>query len=180
LAQVIRTGLDPTGRELSDVMPRYDLNDRDMAILIGYLKSLSSKVSAGVDDTTLRFATVIGAEVNLADREAMLKPLEAFVAFHNHLSRGFEHRMYRSQAGREIIQDHRTFSLVPWLLTGPRSTWRHQLEARYRKEPVFALIGGLSYGSWQPVHAFCEARQIPCILPITDFPVISERDWYTL
>jgi hypothetical protein len=161
-------------------MPRYDLKDRDMAALIRYLRSLSSTASPGVDGTTLRFATVIDAEVDPADGAAMLKALEAFVAFHNELPRGFEHRMYRSQAGREIIQDHRTFSLVPWILTGPRSTWRQQLEAHYRKEPVFALLGGISYGSWKPIHAFCEARQIPCILPITDFPVVSEGDWYTL
>jgi hypothetical protein len=180
LAKALRTGLDPTGREFSDVMPRYDLKDADMAILVRYLRTLSSQVPPGVDGTTVRFATVIGDEVSLADRDAMLKPLTSYVAFHNSLSRGFSHRMYRTPAGREIIQDHRTFTLATWVLKGPRATWRRQLEARYRKEPVFALLGGISYGSWQPVHDFCEARELPCLLPITDFPAISEKDWYTL
>lgn len=180
LARALRTGLDPTGREFSDVMPRYDLKDADMAILVRYLRTLSAQASPGVDGNAVRFATVIGEEVSLADRDAMLKPLTSYVAFHNGLSRGFGHRMYRTPAGREIIQDHRTFTLATWILKGSRATWRRQLEARYRKEPVFALLGGISYGSWQPVHDFCEARQIPCLLPITDFPVVSDRDWYTL
>lgn len=180
LARALRTGLDPTGREFSDVMPRYDLKDADMAILVRYLRTLSAQTPPGVDGSTVRFATVIGEEVSLADRDAMLKPLASYVAFHNGLSRGFGHRMYRTPAGREIIQDHRTFSLATWVLKGPRATWRRQLEARYRKEPVFAFLGGISYGSWQPVHDFCEAREIPCLMPITDFPVASDRDWYTL
>jgi len=180
LAHALRTGLDPTGREFHDIMPRYDLKDRDMAILVRYLKSLSATVSPGVDETTLRFATIIGADVSPADREAMLKPLQAYITFHNQLSRGFGHRMYRSPVGRELIQDHRAFSLVPWILTGPRSTWKRQLAARYRREPVFAFLGGITTGSWQPIHEFCEAHRIPCLLPITEFPVISDRDWYTL
>jgi len=180
LARALRTGLDPTSRAFSDIMPRYDMKDADMAILVRYLRTLSAQASPGVDGSTVRFATVIGEEVSLADRDAMLKPLTSYVAFHNGLSRGFGHRMYRTPAGREIIQDHRTFTLATWILKGPRATWRRQLEVRYRKEPLFALLGGISYGSWQPVHDFCEARQIPCLLPLTDFPVVSDRDWYTL
>lgn len=180
LARVLRSGIDPTGRELSDVMPRYALTDQHMAFLIRYLKVLSATPPPGVDGKTIRFATVIGPEVSAADREAMLKPLQSFLAFNNDMPRTFGHRMYRSPAGRNLIQDHRTYILVPWVLSGPRSTWRRQLEARYRKEPVFALLGGISYGSWRPVHDFCEARRIPCILPITDLPVVSDKNWYTL
>jgi ABC-type branched-subunit amino acid transport system substrate-binding protein len=54
------------------------------------------------------------------------------------------------------------------------------LEEYNRQEPVFALVGGMSKKGWQPVHMFSEEHKIPCILPVTDFPVISETDWYTL
>ena len=30
------------------------------------------------------------------------------------------------------------------------------------------------------MHEFCEKNLVPCIFPITDLPVISESDWYTL
>ena len=180
LARALRSGLDPAGREFNEVMPRYALTDSHMALLIRYLKALSATPPPGVDGKTIRFATVIGSEVNAADREAMLKPLQSFLAFNNDMPRTFGHRMFRSPAGRNLIQDHRTYTLEPWILSGPPSTWRRQLEARYRKAPVFALLGGISYGSWRPIHDFCEARRIPCILPITDLPVVSDKSWYTL
>ncbi len=50
----------------------------------------------------------------------------------------------------------------------------------YRKQPVFALLGGISSRTWGPIHEFCEKNRIPCILPITDLPEISESGWYTL
>jgi len=59
LAQAIRTGIDPSGRVLNAQMPRYQLDDPDMALLIAYLRTLSASPSPGVDGTTLRFATVI-------------------------------------------------------------------------------------------------------------------------
>ena len=83
LAVALRTGVDPTGRKLDSVMPRYLLKDRDMAILIYYLKSLSSEPSPGVSDTTITFATVIAGDVTEAEREAVLTPLENFVRGRN-------------------------------------------------------------------------------------------------
>jgi hypothetical protein len=180
LARTLRTGIDPSGREFNAVMPRYQLKDPEMALLIRYLKTLSASPAPGVDEKTLRFAIIFGPEVTAADREAMLKPLNAFVAFNNDMPRQFGHRMFRTHAGANLVQDHRTFTLVPWLLSGPRATWPRQLEARYRKEPVFAFLGGMASGSWQPIHDFCEAWRIPCLFPITDFPVVSDTNRYTL
>ena len=60
-------------------MPTYSLTDRDMGVLVFYLKNLSTGSEAGVTDTTLRFATVITDEVSKADREAMLAPLQYYI-----------------------------------------------------------------------------------------------------
>jgi hypothetical protein len=180
LAIALRYGADPTGREFNPVMPRYRLSDADMAILLGYLHGLSAEPSPGVDAETLRLATVISEEVREEDRQAMLKPLEDFVAFHNRLSGSFTHWMYHSKTGRDMIQEFRRLELSPWLLKGPARTWTKQLEEHYRRQPVFALVGGLSSRDWSPIHAFCERNRIPCVLPLTEFPVISGQDWYTL
>jgi hypothetical protein len=179
LAHVLRTGLDPNGRELNYVMPRYDLTDQDMVILTHYLWSLSAKLSPGVDGTTIRFATVITDEVSPEDQEAMLVPLNNYIARHNTHASGFGNRMYLSIGGKEMSGAYRKLSLSVWKVKGSPDTWGRQLEAYLAKEPVFALLGGISYRDWRPIHAFCENQKLPCLFPITDLPVISETDWYT-
>ena len=64
-------------------MPRYMLDDEDMAIMIFYLKSLSSEFSPGISGTTFKFATVITDDVSPEDRDAMLSPLLSFINARN-------------------------------------------------------------------------------------------------
>ena len=181
LARVLRMGVDPAGRRLDRVMPRYLLNDRDMAILIHYLRNLSVVPAPGVDNTAITFATVVTEGVSAGDRKEMLSTLRAYVDAHNAQSRHEERRAKSGPFFRtERNLAYRRIRLLVWELAGPPETWRGQLEARYREEPAFALLGGLAAGSWAPIHTFCEENRIPCILPITDLPVVSESDWYTL
>jgi hypothetical protein len=70
--------------------------------------------------------------------------------------------------------------LKKWELHGEPETWQNQLEQYYKKEPVFGFVGGISTREWQPIHDFCEKNKIPCLFPLTDFPVISDTAWYTL
>jgi hypothetical protein len=181
LARVIRTGIDSAGNHISKVMPRFDLDDTGMAILIHYLQNLSTTISPGVDGTTIQFATVIGSDVSETDKTAMLSVLQAHIDAHNSQTRNEERR---ATAGpffhSEKNQSYRRLNLHIWQLQGPQSTWRSQLEQYYREQPVFAFLGGISNGQWQEVHSFCEENKIPNIFPITDLPLISNTDWYTL
>jgi hypothetical protein len=183
LAKVLRSGLDPAGRTLDDVMPRYLLGDEDMAIMISYLKSLSSQFSPGISDTNFMFATVITDDVSVEDRDAMLAPLMSYINIRNNQA-AFLRKLADSgklrMAGNLLPPPRQAASLSLWLLKGPPDTWRGQLEDYYRKEPVFALIGGITRGEWKPIHQFSEDNHIPCLFPNTDFPVISRTDWYTL
>jgi hypothetical protein len=181
LSRAIRLGKDPNDRVLDWVMPRYALSGDDTDILIHYLNHLSARWSPGVDETTIRFATVIGEGVADVDRRAMLGVLEAHVSDHNSQSR---HEERRARGGpfykEEKYAPYRRYSLSVWELKGDRDTWQQQLEKYYREDPVFALIGGITTGEWAPIHDFCERNQIPALLPVTDFPVVSDSDWYTL
>ena len=69
----------------------------------------------------------------------------------------------------------------------------HLGERMYREgilpsgEPINAIVQGdipilgrITTGEWKPIHEFCEKHHLPSIYPITDFPVISETDWFTL
>jgi len=186
LMEVLRSGKDPAGHVLNQVMPRYVLEDGDAMVLINYLKSLSSQFSPGVTDNALRFATVISDDASPTERDAMLSSLEYFFKLINNqvaalkTPRGSRSRqMAENMLGsRELA--NRNMYLSRWLLKGPPETWRGQLEEYNRREPVFALLGGITNGDWKPIHQFSEDYKIPCLFPNTDFPVVSDTDWYTL
>ncbi len=180
LARIIRTGEDPMGRQLLETMPKYFLNDRDMEILVYYLKNLATGMQPGVTDIGLHFATVMTDEVSREDREAMLGPLRAFID-HWRISKNMERMTRRDSYVQEGSSTGlRKLSLSVWDLKGPAETWRRQLEEYYKKDPVFALLGGITTGEWAPIHRFSEDHKIPTIFPITDFPVISKTDRYTV
>jgi len=195
LADALRKGVDSNGRTMDDAMPRYLLDDKEMKLLITYLKSLSTEFSPGVSDTTIRFATIITDATTPEEQRAMLVPLENYIRNTNQKNlldpqawdRATRDRStsYRSRLMAETMLTPkqtgiRKLSLSRWVLKGAPDTWRKQLEEYYRKEPVFAILGGMTHGEWQPIHQFCEENHIPNIFPITDFPVISQTDWYTL
>ncbi len=181
LARAIRTGVAADGRKLSPVMPRYTLADNEMATLIHYLESLSIINDPGVDDTTLRFATVVSDDVADEDRDAMLAVLQAHIDAHNTQTRPHKRRARQSPFYKsEAFGAYRKLALDVWQLKGKPDTWREQLEAYYLRQPVFALLGGIASGSWSPIHDFSEDNGIPNIFPITNLPEISDSDWYTL
>ena len=181
LAAALRTGVDPSGRAFNYVMPRYSLNDRDMAILIAYLKSLAAEPSPGVTESTVRFATVVTDDVSPAERDALMTTLENYARGRNVMAVAAETRSKRGFLSDWMDAAYRRkLSISRWELKGAPATWRGQLEEYYRKEPVFALLGGISNGDWRPIHDFSEEHHIPCLLPLTDFPVVSETDWYTV
>lgn len=185
LAEALRSGIDPSGREFGPVMPRYRLTDEDLSILTYYLKSLSSDFSPGVSDTAIRFAVVVTDDVPAQDRDALIGPLERAVTYKNRMALGVDARSSKSRRMLESMLPskelaYRTIELEKWSLKGPPGTWRSQLEEYNRTKPAFALLGGITGGDWKPVHEFCEENRIPCLFPATDYPVVSEHDWYTL
>jgi hypothetical protein len=181
LARLLRVGVDPAGRKIDPIMPKFRLGQSNMQILIYYLKHLSVELSPGVDDTTLQFATVVTDDVSEEDKTAMLSVLQAHIDAHNSQNR---HESKRASFGpfhkSERYRAYRNLKLHVWTLRGQEETWRDQLDSYYSKQPVFALLGGITGGSWKKIHTFSEEHKIPCIFPITDLPLISESDWYTL
>lgn len=180
LATAMRFGTDPTGQVFNDVMPRYPLTDRDMSILISYLEALSSKPSPGASSKLFKFATIITDDVSQEDRKALLLPLQSFIAQKNQQVGMFEDFVkFGYSPTIDMKFAFRSASLDIWELKGPPDSWPGQLSAYYNANPVFAVLGGISNRDWKPIHEFCEAQRLPCLFPITDFPVVSETDWYT-
>jgi cytochrome c553 len=176
LEKAIREGRAPNGRVLNYVMPRFTLDDASMAALISYLKKLSSEAVPGVTEDTLHFATIITQDADPSQRKAMLDVMERFFADKNSFIRGGLRPM---QASREIeYRVSRRWQLHVWQLTGEPDQWEQQLRARLAAEPVYAVISGLGARTWAPVHRFCEAEKLPCLLPNVELPVVAEGDFY--
>jgi mono/diheme cytochrome c family protein len=181
LSRALREGLDPTGRSLNPIMPRYRISDDEAAHLGAYLAGLSPGQSPGVDDKVIRLATVVTDDVSPDARDAVLAVLRTYVDEKNRQTRLEEERPDRGTTPESRLPTlFREWVLDVWTLTGPSKDWREQLEKRYRREPVFALLSGLSASSWGPIGRFCESHEIPCLFPGTDLPDAEEGDFYTL
>jgi mono/diheme cytochrome c family protein len=183
LMRAIREGLDSQGRPLGSLMPRFALDDADMASLIEYLKQLGSHPAPGVSKRELQFATVITPDADPVKRKAMLDVMQHFFEDKNLFPIGNSRPLRTSGKGQEVksmFMSHRLWRLHVWDLTGPASTWGAQLDADMDREPVFALVSGLGGSNWAPVHQFCERRELPCLFANVDAPVDDSRDFYSL
>ena len=180
--------MDPSGRALDPLMPRYDLGAADAAHLVAYLETLGAADDPGVDATTIRFATVVTPGADPAQRKAMLDVIAAYVRWKNAATRGLQAHPGSSPGYRdEEARGYREWAIDVWELTGPPAGWEEQLRARARERPVFALIGGVGGvggaggmgDPWWPIHRFCEEAEIPCLFPATELPVTSPLGDYS-
>lgn len=183
LIRAIRDGLDPHGRPLGALMPRYALPDSDMAALIAYLRSLGAPRTRGVTDSVLHFATVIAPDADPARRNGMLDVLRQYVLEKNSFPFGDgvpQHTAGGTIRRKEIPPGRRHWQLHVWELTGPPGQWRDELESDYAREPVLALLSGAGGRTWGPVHEFCESAQLPCLFPNVEVPAVEDGDFYSL
>ena len=178
LARAIRDGIDPDGRQLDYLMPRFALDDATMTLLIGYLKQLSTHPAPGALTDILQFATIVTPDSDPARRDAMLDVLNHFFGNKNAFYRGDDPPLQRER--RIHFRVLRRWQLHVWTLTGPSDTWEAQLHKHFKLEPVFAVISGIGGKTWEPVHRFCESEALPCLLPNVDLPVVAEKDFYSV
>ncbi|MAB79649.1 MAG: hypothetical protein CMJ89_09900 [Planctomycetes bacterium] len=178
LGRAIVEGIDPAGQELEAPMPRYDLSADDLDDLLLYLATLSAEASPGVTPEEIHFATVVAGEV---DATPMLEVLDLFVDEKNRNTRNETGRARRGPFHRSNVNEsYRRWVLHTWKLGGSPDTWTEQLEEFYERQPVFALLSGITAGQWDSVQSFCEERKLPCLLPNVDLPPegVSEYTLY--
>lgn len=176
LARAIRDGIDPDGRSLDYLMPRFPLDEASMTLLVGYLKELSVHPVPGAVGDILQFATIVTPDADPKKRDAMVEVLNHFFGNKNAYNRGADPPL---ESERRIhFRVLRRWQLHVWQLEGPPDTWEEQLHRRLKADPVFAVISGIGGKTWEPVHRFCESESLPCLLPNVDLPVVDEHDFY--
>jgi hypothetical protein len=177
LGKALREGVNVNGRALSPLMPKYTLSDAELKAVTSYLRQLSAELSPGVGADTLHFATIVTPGVDPKLREVTEKMIRSAFAQRNASQQTYSGRM-RSPLDL-IPRTLRNWELTVWELQGAPDTWGKQLIEMYRKEPVFALISGLSNTTWAPVDAFCQQEKLPCLFPSVDLPP-TQTDFYSL
>ncbi len=173
LAEAIRHGRNNRGQEMNAVMPRYTLGDPEMKALIAYLGKLSAQWSPGVTAETIRFATVVTPDVEPERRKVLLDMMRTAFTQKNGSTATVRHpsgRRHMTSAAEFVLGTERKWLLDVWELQGPPEEWGAQLDEFYRRQPVFAVVSGISNSTWQPVHDFCEREGVPCWFPSVDLP----------
>jgi mono/diheme cytochrome c family protein len=168
LMRAVRDGINSQGRRMSVLMPRYALDQAELAGLAAYLRQLSTAWSPGVTPTTIKLATVVTPDVDAARRKVFIDMMRAIARQKNAstvVADPKKNRHHMVTAAEMINGTERNWDLQIWELQGPPETWREQLETRYRSQPAFALVSGLSDSSWRPVQEFCNAERVPCWFP---------------
>jgi hypothetical protein len=178
LMRALRSGVDPAGRRFEYLMPRYRLSAGEVKSLLGYLRGLSAASSAGVEADKLHFATIVAPGMEPQHSEAMLNTLETCFASQNAGRAPPKGRKRFASSMR--FEGHRKWQLHVWELRGAPQTWQAQLAALEAAQPVFAAVGGLGRGTWEPVQAFCEQRGLPCLFPHVDTPPSGDPGYYSL
>jgi len=180
LVRAIRDGVDPQGRELDYLMPRFDIDPVSMQALVGYLKQLSSGRAPGLRDGTLQLATIVTPDADPVARDGMLRVLNQFVAERNALQYRAGGAPLPPGADALRFRVHRRWVLNVWDLQGDPGSWEGQLDAYFARGPVFAVLSGLGRSDWAPVDRFCERRGVPCLLPNIDLPGKASGNYYPI
>jgi len=175
----VRSGESFSGKTLNPLMPRYQLADSEIDALMAYLRTLSVKKSSGVNDQEIHIATIVTPDVGEDKQKVFTQTIQEMTILHNvNVRSGLRQKI--SPIERRM-QNRRKWRLDVWRLTGPSNTWNAQLISLQKDDPVFAIVSGLSYSTWQPVQDFCEATLVTCWFPSIEIsPQKAELSAYSL
>jgi mono/diheme cytochrome c family protein len=176
LEHALRDGIDPSGRPLDYLMPRYHLSGEEARALAAYLGTLPEAPAAG--SGALHFATVIAPDVPAEQGQAMTRVLQA--CFDEHNAGPQAERGRKKLAPGMSQREGRPWQLHVWTLQGPQETWGKQLAQHATEQPVFALVGGVGGAQWGPVDGFCERSGVPCVFPHLEAAGADATGFYPL
>lgn len=160
LAQAIRAGLDPAGQVLHPGMPRYDIQDQDLADLLAYLKVLGQETTPGVSARAVRIGMLLPDRGPLQPAGELIRNLLTALFADLNAQGGL--------FGRRL-------ALVPVAFDPSRPRAALQaLEDISRRAPVFAWIANLGLSPDDPARGWLAAQAVPVLAPL-EIPLEADR-----
>ena len=153
-AQAMVSGRHASGEGMNYLMPRYELDAASLNQLLAYLDTLPVGQAPGVDRHALHLATIVTADAPASQRDATLAIMSSCIA-------------ERSPRPSANAASPRPWQHHVWQLGTDPARWPQELAQHQQRQPVFAVVSGVSGGSWTPIHKFCEREKMPCVLPNT-------------
>lgn len=158
LERALVQGIGAAGNTLDELMPRYRLDADEVRDLLAYLDTLQIGRDPGLDGRTLHLATIVTADTTEPVRQAGTELLSTCLA-------------ERSPVPSSVAGAPPVWQLHRWTLGPDPSRWAAELAEWQRRQPVFAVISGITgtqgRGAWQPIQQYCEREGLPCLLPHT-------------
>ncbi len=181
LIRAITQGFDVNGREMDPLMPHFMLNDTDLKLLLNYLNTLETENAPGITESDIHYATIFTPSTTASQKKIVLDTIKTFFDGYNAETRGEDRRAKHGPWSKAWqYGSFRHLQIHSWELTGPAEQWPEQLQKYYAQQPVYAVVNGVGLDNWQPVHDFCETREIPCLFPTTDVPGKSTKPYYSV
>ena len=155
LKRAIAMGLDPAGNQLHVAMPRFRMNQADMADLVAYMKQLGTEKDPGVSDTELRIGVVLPPAGPLSP---MAKAIRAAVS-----ARFDQVNQNGGIYGR--LLSPRFFEA-----SGPPEQRRSWTADFLTREGIFAGVSSFLAGADSEMAGLFAEKEIPLVGPFTLHP----------
>lgn len=154
LKRAIREGVDPAGNALHPAMPRYKLDEADLADLLAFLKVLGKEPVPGVDDGYIRIGI-------LKPVSGPLAPVGQAVAM---LLAGFfeELNALGGLYGRNV-----ELVAVEFNPAAPPDVMLEAVLRHLAEVPVFCFVGNLGVPDDHPVARYFADEGIPVFAPLS-------------
>ncbi|HIL13225.1 MAG TPA: c-type cytochrome, partial [Deltaproteobacteria bacterium] len=150
LAMAIRSGLDPGGNSLHPAMPRYRINDDDLADLLAYMRHLGREPVAGVAEDAVRVAALLPSAGPLAaPAREVERVLAAFEEYTNEQGGAYGRRLLLELKHYDPSVDAGGVAAVDELLAGERP---------------FCLLSSMGLGA--AALATLEQAGVPLVAPL--------------
>ena len=148
LKRAITLGIDPAGKPVGAVMPRYQMSYADMNSLLAYLHVLGREIDPGVGESEVRIGVLLPPGDRLSEmRDAIRVSLESFAADANQKGGVFGRRISLRFHESESNGDDRVAGIDAFL----------------RRENVFALVASFLNGAEKQIAAMVNERHVPLI-----------------